>query len=195
MTMKKLITCLIAALVAGAISAQSTWTIDKEHSSINFGVSHFQISQTVGRFRDFDAKVIAQSDDFSGAIVTFTAKTGSVCTDNEQRDHHLKSDAFLNTEKYPELTFSGILVKEGGKYLLKGNMTIRDITKPVTFAVAYTGRLKDTTFHFDKTGFVVTGSLNRSEYGLKWNETFQGGAPIVGDEVTLHLNIELNRHD
>lgn len=180
-------------LFAGALSAQSTWTIDKEHSSINFSVGHYLISQTAGRFRDFDAKVVTPTDDFAGAKVTFMAKTGSICTDNEQRDHHLKSEDFLNTEKYPELTFTGTLVKEGEKYLLKGNMTIRDITRPVIFAAAYTGRLKETTYHADKAGFVVTGSLSRLEYGLKWNETFQGGAPIVGDEVTLYLNVELNR--
>jgi polyisoprenoid-binding protein YceI len=193
--MKKLTACLTAMLFASAIIAQTAWTIDKEHSSINFSVSHFLVSQTTGRFRDFDAKMISRTDDFAGATVTFMAKTASVCTDNEQRDHHLQSEDFLNSEKYPEIMFTGTLTKEADRYLLKGNLTIRGITRPVSFAATYVGRVKDSTFHADKVGFTVTGSLNRSAYGLKWNETFQGGGPIVGDQVTLNLNIEVNRQE
>src|SRR5258708_27809153 len=102
--MKKLIACLTAMLFAGAILAQTTWTIDKEHSSINFTVGHYLVAQTAGRFRDFDARVLSKTDDFNGAAVTFTAKTASVCTDNERPDHHLQSEDFLNSEKYPEIT-------------------------------------------------------------------------------------------
>ena len=183
--MKKLHVFLTAMLFAGAGMAQTTWTIDKEHSSINFSVAHFLVTQTTGRFKDFDARVISGTDDFNGATVSFTAKTASICTDNEQRDHHLQSDAFFNTEKYPELMFTGTLVKENDKYHLKGRLTIRDITRPVSFAVTYNGRVKDSTFHMDKAGFTITGNINRLEYGLKWNETFQGGGPIVGDQVKL----------
>ena len=193
--MKKLHAFLTAMLITGAIMAQTTWTIDKEHSSINFSVSHFLVTQTTGRFRDFDAKVISVADDFNGATVSFTAKTASICTDNEERDHHLQSDAFFNAGKYPELMFAGTLVKEGDRYHLKGNLTIRDITRPVSFAVTYNGRVKDSTFHMDKAGFKISGNINRLEYGLKWNETFQGGGPIVGDLVTLDINAEINRQE
>jgi polyisoprenoid-binding protein YceI len=191
--MKKLTACLTTLFFTVAVLAQTTWTIDKEHSSINFSVAHFLVSQTTGRFRDFDARALSNGDDFNGATVTFTAKTASICTDNEQRDHHLQSEDFLNSGKYPGINFTGTLVKEADKYLLKGNLTIRDITRPVSFAVTDNGRLKESTFHADKAGFVVTGILNRSDYGLKWNETFEGGRPIVGDAVTLNLIVELNR--
>ncbi len=191
--MKKLIVSLAVTLFMRTVSAQTTWTIDKEHSSINFTVSHFVVGQTAGRFKDFDAKVLCKTDDFNGAVVSFTAKTASVDTDNDQRDHHLQSDDFLNAQKYPEMTFAGTLVNEAGKYFIKGSLTIRDITQTVVFAVTYNGRLKESTFNVDKAGFTITGSLSRQAYGLKWNETFEGGGAIVGDQVNLNLNIEINR--
>lgn len=186
---------MIVLLLSVAATAQTNWTIDKEHSHIGFGVSHFGVSQTQGYFGHFDARIVARTDDFSGAMVTFTAKTASISTGNERRDHHLQSDAFLNAEKYPELKFTGILVKENEKYLLKGDLTIRDVTRQVAFEVTYIGRAKDSSFHMEKVGFTLAGSLSRAEYGLKWNETFQGGGPIVGDKVELHLVIELNREE
>lgn len=191
--MKKLNAFLTAMLFTSVMMAQTSWTIDKEHSNIGFSVSHFLVSQTTGYFRDFDARVVSSADDFSGATVTFTAKTASISTGNGQRDHHLQSDDFLNAEKYPELKFAGILVKENDRYLLKGSLTIRDITRPESFLVTYVGHVKDSTYHVDKVGFKVTGNISRSAYGLKWNETFQGGGPIVGDRVELILNIEINR--
>lgn len=192
--MKKLTACLTAMLFAGGLLAQTNWTIDKEHSSINFTVSHYLVGQTAGRFKEFDASVISRTDDnFNDATVTFTAKTASVCTDNEQRDRHLRTDGFLGSEIYPEIHFNGTIVKEGSSYLLKGNLTIRDITRPVSFFLAYAGRLKESTYKADKAGFTLTGTLSRAAYGLTWNETFEGGRPIIGDTITLLLYIEINR--
>lgn len=173
--------------------AQTNWTIDKEHSSIGFSVSHFQITETMGYFRDYDAGMMANSDDFNGATVTFSAKIASLYTFNEQRDHHLQSDDFFDAAHYPEMRFAGKLAKEGRKYLLKGDLTIRGITKPVSLVTDYTGRAIDSSFKMDKISFVISGSVSRQEFGLKWNETFQGGGPIVGDKVTLHINAEMNR--
>lgn len=191
--MKKLNVLAMAIFFAGTTIAQSTWTMDKEHSNIGFAVSHFSVSQTTGYFRDFEGKVIARTDDLADAMITFTAKTASISTGNEQRDHHLQSDDFLNAAKYPEMKFKGTLVKENGKYILKGDLTIRDVTRPESFAVTYVGHVKDSTYHVDKVGFKVTGSINRLAYGLKWDEPFQGGAPIVGHQVEFTLNVELNR--
>ena len=181
-------------LFAGSLSAQTHWTIDKEHSSINFTISHYLVGQTAGRFKDFDASVISRTDDdFNGATVTFTAKTASVCTDNEQRDHHLQTDGFFDSKKYPEMHFNGTIVKMANSYFLQGDLTIRDSTRPVSFALAYAGRLKESTYKADKAGFTLTGTLSRAAYGLAWNETFEGGRPIIGDTVTLLLYIEINR--
>jgi len=189
--MKKLNTLVIALLVAGAATAQTKWTIDKPHSNIGFSVAHMVVSETTGNFKDFDASVTSKTDDFADATVEFTAKTASVFTDNEKRDGHLKSDDFFNAEKFPELKFSGSLVKEAGKYVLKGNLTIRDIAKPVAFEVTYGGRVK--AFGVEKAGFKLKGRINRKDYGLKFDKALEGGGMIVGDEVELNVKVELNK--
>jgi polyisoprenoid-binding protein YceI len=174
---------------------QSTWTIDKIHSHIGFSVAHFVITQVTGYFRDYDALVTCacSGDDFTGGTVEFSAKTASIFTDNEQRDGHLRTEAFFNSEKYPEMKFKGTLVNENGKKKLKGYLTIRDVTRPVTLDVIYGGHIKDKNFGIDKAGFKVTGTVNRLDYGLKWNETFEGGSAIVGADVQLDMNIEIDK--
>jgi polyisoprenoid-binding protein YceI len=195
--MRSLIQVLVTAalVLPGIASAQTVWTIDKEHTDIGFAVSHFLISDTVGCFKDFDATVVAPPNEFTGGTVTFTARTASVSTNNEQRDGHLRSKDFFDSSEFPELKFTGTLVKEGGRDILRGNMTIRGITKPVSFAVTYGGRMKDSTFHIEKAGFKISGSINRLDFGMKWNETFEGGGPIVGAEVKIDLNVEINRKE
>src|SRR6185369_3346441 len=154
--MKKLNTLVVAVLVAGASMAQTNWAIDKAHTKIGFNVSHMVVSEVEGYFKDYDAKVSATADDFTGATIEFTAKTASVFTGNDGRDAHLRGDDakkendFFGAAKYPELKFSGTLVKENGKYVLKGNLTIRDVTKPVTLDVTYGGRVK--AFNGEKAG-------------------------------------------
>lgn len=200
---RHLITTILLALpLAGnqtpatAGAPQANWTIDKIHSRIGFSVAHFVITQVTGYFQDFDARVmcVCPADDFTGGTVDFTAKTASLFTGNKQRDGHLRSDAFFNTKEYPLMKFTGALVKEDGKNILKGNLTIRDITKPVSFDVAYGGRIKDKNLGIEKAGFKITGKVNRLEFGLKWNETFEGGGSIVGEEVGVDLNIEIDKN-
>jgi polyisoprenoid-binding protein YceI len=189
--MKKLNTLVVAMLVAGVSMAQSNWAIDKAHSNIGFSVAHMVVSETTGNFKDFDAKVTTTADDFAGATVEFTAKTASVFTDNEKRDGHLKSDDFFNAEKFPELKFTGTLVKESGKYILKGNLTIRDVTKAVSFDVTYGGRVK--AFGGEKAGFKLNGKINRKDFGLKFDKALEGGGLIVGDDVEISVKVEINK--
>jgi polyisoprenoid-binding protein YceI len=184
---------MAAMLVPRAATAQSRWTIDKEHSNIGFSVAHFLISDTVGCFRIFDATIVAPEGDFVGGTVSFTAKTASVFTGNKERDGHLRSEAFFDAERYPDLKFTGTLQKEDGKDVLKGYMTIRNVTKPMAFDVTYNGRMKDSTFHIEKAGFRIVGVLNRLDFGMRWNERFEGGGPIVGEEVKIDLRVEINR--
>lgn len=189
--MKKFNTLFVAMLIAGATVAQTNWTLDKGHSSVAFSVAHMVVSETTGNFKDFDVKAVSKSEDFVGAEVEFTAKTASVFTDNEKRDGHLKSDDFFNAEKFPEIKFKGTIVKEGGKYLLKGNLTMRDVTKPVSFDLTYGGKVK--AYGGEKAGFKFTGKVNRQEFGLKFNKALEGGGLVVGDEVEFTCKIELNK--
>jgi polyisoprenoid-binding protein YceI len=149
------------------------------------------VSEVEGKFNDFDGTIISKSDDFNGAEISFFAKTASIDTDNERRDTHLKSPDFFEAEKHPEITFKGNLVKNGGKYKLVGDFTMKGVTKKVEFDVTYGGSI--TTDRGSKAGFKLTGSVNRQEYGLAWNSKATGGELVVSDVVDLIVKIELNK--
>ena len=189
--MKKINTLLSLMLLTVAAFAQTTWTIDKNHSKVGFNVAHMAVSEVEGKFNDFDGSIVSKSDDFNGAQVEFTAKTASIDTDNDRRDNHLKSPDFFEAEKYPETKFSGTLVKEGGKYKLKGDFTMHGVTKKVEFDVTYGGTInhgKGT-----KAGFKLTGKINRQDYGLTWANKVPTGEMVVGDEVELIVKVELDK--
>ena len=189
--MKKLVASFLSVLVAGAALAQGTWTQDKTHSKVGFTVTHMVVSEVEGQFKEIDVKVVSPSEDFNGADVEFTAIVASVDTESEKRDGHLKSDDFFNAEKFPQLKFKGKLAKTGDKYQLKGDLTIRDVTKPVVFDVAYAGKVK--AFGGERAGFKVNGKINRFDYNLKWNKALESGSLIVADEVGVYAKLELTK--
>lgn len=189
--MKKISFLMLALLVSGGLLAQSTWTIDRVHSKIGFSVSHMVVSETEGLFKDYTGTVVTKSDDFDGAEVSFTAQVASIDTENERRDGHLKSADFFDAEKYPEITFKGNLVKEGNKYKLKGDFTMKGVTKKVEFDVAYGGKIN--TGRGEKAGFKVSGVINRQDYGVNWANKLASGEMVVGDEVSLNIKIELDK--
>lgn len=190
--MKRINTVLaMLVFVASSAFAQTTWKVDKAHSKIGFSVPHMAVSEVEGNFKDFDATLVSKSADFDGAEITFTAKTASIDTDNERRDNHLKSPDFFDAEKHPELSFKGNLVKEGGKYKLKGDLTMHGVTKPIVFDVTYGGTIN--TGRGEKAGFKIVGKLNRQEYGLTWNNKVPTGELVVGDEVDIIGKIEVDK--
>jgi polyisoprenoid-binding protein YceI len=189
--MKHLASIICGLIVTSSAFSQSTWTADKAHSKIGFNVTHMAVSEVEGSFKDFEINVTSKSEDFNGADVEFTAKVASINTENERRDGHLKSDDFFSAEKFPEIKFKGKLVKEGSKYLLKGDFTMRDVTKNVSFDVTYGGTVD--TGRGMKAGFKVTGKVNRQEYGLKWANKLASGELVVADEVEILCKLELNK--
>ncbi|NOT77230.1 MAG: YceI family protein [Cyclobacteriaceae bacterium] len=189
--MKKINALFALILMAGAVSAQTTWNIDKVHSSIGFSVTHMVVSEASGNFKDFSAKVVSKTADFDGAEVNFTAKAASINTENERRDGHLKSADFLDAEKFPEITFKGNLVKAGGKYQLKGQFTMKGVTKDVAFDVTYGGTID--TGRGVKAGFKLTGKINRQDYGVKFASKLQDGSAVLGDDVEITCKIELDK--
>lgn len=180
------------AAAAPAKAEASTWGVDVSHTNINFSVSHMVISETTGKFKAFEGSVESPSSDFNNAKISFTVDVNSINTDDEKRDGHLKSDDFFNAEKFPKMTFTSKSFKKvgGNKYKLVGDMTIRDVTKPVTFDVVYGGTVKD-PWGNTKAGFKLAGKINRKEYGLKWTAALEAGGAVVGDEVSINANIEL----
>lgn len=186
--MKRLLTVLLIVGMSPAFAQD--WTIDKSHTNIRFTVTHMAVSEVDGKFNEFDGTVKGGDENFVGAEVEFTAKVASVDTDNERRDGHLKGDDFFNAEKYPDIKFKGKITKEGEKYFLVGDFTMRDVTKPVKFDVKYGGKI-DAGRNL-KAGFKVTGVINRFDYGLKWNAAMEAGGLVVGEEVEITCNVELN---
>jgi len=192
--MKRITILLLAAFAAvGVASAQSDWKLDKVHSSITFTVKHMVISNVTGSFKDFAITLKSAKDDFSDATVQSTIKVGSLSTDNDKRDAHLKSDDFFNAEKYPEINFKSTSFEKLSetKYKITGDLTIRDVTKNVTFDVVLNGTLKTT--HGVLSAWKATTTINRFDYNLKWNKTIETGGLIVGQDVIITLNLELNK--
>jgi polyisoprenoid-binding protein YceI len=189
--MKKINALLLGVLISGSVFAQTKWTKDPAHTNLTFSVTHMTVSETTGTFNDYTIDVSSPSEDFNNADVNFTAKTASINTQNERRDGHLKSADFFDAEKYPEIKFAGKLIKDGGKYHLRGKLTMKDVTKDVDFDVTYKGTLK--TAQMTKAGFKFVGTINRFDYNLKWDKTVEaGGGLVVGQEVEITANVELN---
>ncbi len=168
----------------------ATYKIDAAHSDIIFKVKHLMITTVTGQFKTFDATLTAEADDFSDAVVTFTADINSVDTRNEQRDGHLKSDDFFAAEKYPELKFvSSSVSKTDDGLMLKGDLTIRDVTKPIELKAEYAGLMVD-PWGQTKVGFEAEGKIKRKEFGLGWDAVTEAGGVVVSDEVKLQFNVQ-----
>lgn len=182
----------LLVFAASSLIAQTNWSVDKAHSKVGFSVSHLVITDVEGFFKDYDAKITTNGDDFSTANIEFTVNTASIFTDNENRDKHLRSDDFFNAEKFPKMTFIGKSMRKvsDNKYKLVGDLTIRDVTKQVELDVKYNGMVKDPRGN-TKAGFKVTGEINRFDYNLKWNTTIETGALVVGREVELIIDLQL----
>ena len=183
------------AILAGFVSeAQTNWNTDNTHSNVKFTVTHLVVSEVEGSFRVFSGTVKSAKPDFTDASINFSVDVNSINTDNEMRDKHLKSDDFFNAEKFPAMTFKGTSFKKvsGNKYVLQGDLTIRDVTKKVTFDVAYGGTTKD-PWGNTKAGFKAKAKINRFDYNLKWNTVTEAGGAVVSKDVDVVVNLELNQ--
>jgi len=175
-----------------ATATQTKWGIDTTHSEVQFKVKHLVISTVTGSFKKFDGEVKSDGDDFDNAQVNFKIDVNSIDTNQADRDGHLKSEDFFAAAQYPTITFAqGTLKKvSGSDYKLVGNLTVRDITRPVELDVEFGGIVKDPWGNI-KAGFELTGKINRKEFGLTWSALTEAGGMVVGDDVKLHINIEL----
>jgi polyisoprenoid-binding protein YceI len=182
---------IIAALaISTSAFAQTNWKLDNSHSSVKFSVEHLKVSETEGNFKGFDGTLTSKNADFIDAEISFTVDVKTINTDNEMRDKHLQGDDFFNAEKFPQMKFKGTSFKKvsGNKYVLEGDLTIRDVTKKVKFDVVYRGTQKD-PYGNTKAGFKATGSIKRLEYGLKWNVMTEA-VSVVADDVNIVINLE-----
>lgn len=171
-------------------NTQTKWNLDVNHSSLQFKVRHLAVSNVSGTFKMFTGSAVSETDDFDNAKIECVIDASSVFTNNEQRDNDLRSPNFLNTEQFPNLTFTGLLKKKGEAYELSGNITIRNVTKPITMQAELTGTGKG-RFNDTRAGFELTGKLNRKDFGLNVNILTETGSLVIGEDIKLHLDVQL----
>ena len=169
----------------------NTYKIDATHSEITFKAKHLMITNVTGSFTKFDATMESEKDDFTDAKISFEADTASVSTNNTQRDEHLKGGDFFASEKFPTLKFTSTEFKKvsDDDYTLTGNLTIKDVTKPVTLKVEFLGLAKDPWGQI-KAGFEATGKINRTDFGLTWNAALEAGGVLVSEDIKLNFNVQ-----
>lgn len=169
--------------------ANTKWVIDPTHSDVTFKVKHLMISTVTGNFNIFEGKVETETEEFSKVKnLEFKADIKSINTNNEDRDNHLKSEDFFASELYPEIRFTAKNFNvETGK--LKGELTIRNTTKPVALDVDFGGVVVD-PYGQTKAGLTANGKISRKEFGLVWNSVTEAGNVVVGDQIRLSAEVQ-----
>ncbi len=167
------------------------YTIDPDHSAVIFKVKHLAISTVTGRFDLFEGSYKLDTDNLANSSVDTTIVASSINTNEKDRDDHLKSDDFLDVEKYPNITFKSKEIKkvDGSDFQIMGDLTIHGVTKEVTLDAVYEGYAKDPRGN-ERTAFVANGKINRKDFGMTWNKALELGGFVVGDEVRITLEVE-----
>lgn len=167
------------------------WSIDKAHSNLEFSVRHMMISSVRGRFRSFDGDVKLDLEDTGNSSVKLVIDAGSIFTNEEDRDKHLKSPDFLHVEKHPSIEFESTKVRKiGNQVALEGNLRIRDVTKEVSISGELQGPISD-PYGKKRIGFDGETTVARKDFGLTWNMLLEGGGLMVGDNVKIDIHMEL----
>lgn len=164
------------------------WSLDPTHSELQFKVKHLMITNVTGQFGGLAGEIESESDDFKNTKISFTADVNTISTSNEQRDNHLKSGDFFDAEAFPEIKFSAdnFNASEGK---VTGNLSIKDVTKPVTLDVEYSGTNTDPWGNL-KAGFSISGKINRTTFGLNWNAALETGGVLVSEEVKISAEVQ-----
>lgn len=189
--MNKFIFIIIALVISIPLSAQSAvFEIDPAHTDFGFSVKHMVIAKVKGTFQKFGGSLVFDEENkLSSAHAVITAE--SIYTKIEKRDNHLRSPDFFDVAKYPNITFTTTSISYAGpnNFTLKGNITIRDVTKEITLTGETLGPIKD-PWGNTRMGINATGTLNRKDFGLLWNKVLESGGLVVGDTVELIIEGE-----
>lgn len=176
------------------MSTQATWNIDASHSLVEFGIRHLMITTVKGRFSGVEGTIKGNAEDWSDAEVEVKIDAATIDTRDENRDNHLRSGDFFEVETYPHLTFKSTKVTKTGDstYTIDGELTIRDVTKPVTLEAEFLGKATD-PWGNEKVGFSAKTKVNRKDFGLTWNAPLEAGGFLVGDEVNIELEVQATK--
>ena len=171
--------------------ATTKWAIDPTHSEIGFKVKHMMFTNVSGTFAAYDATITTEDDNFENANFEFSANIDSISTNNTDRDNHLKSADFFDADNFPKLTSkASSFTKDGDDYEITGDLSIKEVTKPVKFPVEFSGLMKD-PWGNTKAGLNIYGKINRKDWGLNWNSALETGGVLVGEEVKLNIELQL----
>lgn len=193
--MKRVITTVstIIALTLPGLAAASSWTIDQDHSNVGFKVKHLMVSNVKGEFRNFNGTLEIDDKDVTRSKVAVNIETPSITTGVTKRDDHLKSPDFFDVAKYPAMTFVSKRVKQAGndKLTVYGDLTLHGVTREVALDVEGPTKAYKDPWGNIKRGVSATTRINRKDFGLAWNKAIESGGVVVGDEVTISLEVEL----
>jgi polyisoprenoid-binding protein YceI len=172
--------------------ANTKWMVDPTHSEIGFKIKHLMISNVSGKFDQFEAEVQTEDENFETAQIEARIKTASINTGNQNRDEHLRNSDFFEVEQHPEILFTSTKIEklDNENFVLKGNLTLKGITKPVQWNVEYSGVTKD-PWGGERAGFLITGKINRNEFGLSFNAALETGGVVLGEEVKINGEVQL----
>lgn len=195
--MKLMTAAMLAALLGvapAASAAPQTYDIDPVHSQVGFSIRHF-FSKVPGQFKQFSGTILADGQDPAASSVEVTIQTASIFTDNEKRDAHLRGSDFFAADSFPTITFKSTKVAPVGKdrYQVTGNLTMRGVTKPVTLDMEFLGKGEVSIGGQSmglKAGFDATTTLNRQDFGIRWNKALDQGGVMLGDDVAVTLHVE-----
>jgi polyisoprenoid-binding protein YceI len=168
-----------------------TWTLDLAHSGIHFSVRHMVIAKVRGRFAKWGGQVHIDTNDLTRTSVDVTIDAASVDTGIADRDAHLRSPDFFDVENFPVLSYKSKRVEKvsDGEYRLVGDLTIRGTTREVPVLVQFGGVGKD-PWGNERAGFTATATVDRKDFGLRWNQALEAGGVLVGDRVDIEVELE-----
>ena len=172
------------------------WVLDPSHTEIAFKVRHLMITNVKGVFNDFGASIQTIGEDFQTAEIDFWMDPSSVDSGDDNRDQHLKSEDFFDTEHFKKITFKGKAVQpvdNDGSYELYGDLTIKGITKTIELDVEFGGVMKD-PWGNTKAGFTINKKINRKDWNLNWNTPLDSGGVLLSDTVYISCEVQLIKH-
>ncbi|MBD7986135.1 polyisoprenoid-binding protein [Sporosarcina sp. Sa2YVA2] len=169
------------------------WTVDQSHSAVGFEVKHMMVSKVKGQFDAYTADVeAADLTDLTTATIAFKFDVASINTRSEDRDNHLRSADFFDIDVFPAITFQSTAIdKDGDDYKVTGDLTIKDVTKSVTFDVEFGGKGLN-PWGVEVYGFEAEAKINREEFGLTWNTALETGGVLVGKDIKIKVELEVN---
>lgn len=188
---RKFAVIALALMLTAGMTQAATWSFDKAHSSVGFSVRHMVISKTIGNFDDFEGVMEFDGENVASGTVELTVQMASIDTDDEKRDGHLKTGDFFDVEKYPTMTFKStkIVNVKGSSFQMVGILTLKGVSKEVTFDCEFNGTLVD-PWGNTRAGFSAETEINRQDFNVSFSKILDNGGLMVSDMVTINLEME-----